>query len=547
MGADEIQNIQLTLIEQDIFQYILNHDTEDYDDILQNDERFKVFYHFAKTRRAILEWYDFNPNADLLEIGGEFGALTGLFCDKCKNVTSVEFSLQKAEAIRKRYARRDNLQIYSTIKEVQALGKKYDYVVMIENLEYVAQGDRNINKYSLFLSEIKKLLKSNGKILIAVENRYGLRYFCGAKEPHTGIPFHGLNHYPGGFNGYSFSRQELIRILEKAGYSHYRFYYPLPDYKFTQLVYSQDYLPKDSIRERIMPYYEQKQSLIMIEKELYDDIVENHAFEFMANSFLIESAQEQIKLNSAIYAAISSDRNEENAFATVIHNNSTVTKTPIYTSGRKTARLICKNLLELRERGVKIVEHEYQNNRIVMPLIKLPTLSTVMREEIWQNSDKFEKLFDKLYFEILRSSVETQPCRNRFLNPKNHHYNWGVILEKAYIDMVPINCFYNGKELYFFDQEFTLDFCPAKYVLFRALMYTYIFIPDANRRLPLNHLREKYEMTEVWSYFEKVEQQFITQNRNYAVYQQFMKWADLDRKQVHKNAESMSRSRINDR
>ena len=90
-------------------------------------------------------------------------------------------------------------------------------------------------------------------MLIAVENRYGLKYFCGAPEPHTGIPFSGINGYPYGSSGYSFSRKEMIDILESAGFRHYKFYYPLPDYKLPQLIYSQDYIPQAGLRERVIP------------------------------------------------------------------------------------------------------------------------------------------------------------------------------------------------------------------------------------------------------------------------------------------------------
>ena len=88
------------------------------------------------------------------------------------------------------------------------------------------------------------MLKPNGKLLIAIENKYGLKYWCGAREDHTAIPFDGLNQYILSKTAQTFSRQELADLVKNAGFENSFFYYPLPDYKFPQVIYSDEYLPK---------------------------------------------------------------------------------------------------------------------------------------------------------------------------------------------------------------------------------------------------------------------------------------------------------------
>lgn len=45
------------------------------------------FYALSDTRENVLEWFDFKPEASLLEVGSGCGALTGLYSRRVKNVT----------------------------------------------------------------------------------------------------------------------------------------------------------------------------------------------------------------------------------------------------------------------------------------------------------------------------------------------------------------------------------------------------------------------------------------------------------------------------
>ena len=521
-----------------INEYIINHHGENYDDIISEDSDWNVFYHFSEMRKALFNWYDFGEEADLLEVGGGFGALTGLFCDKCNYVVSIEKVQLRADAIKKRYSARTNLTVVCDDVLKWKSDCKFDFIIIAGLLETLNHGSDKNDEYAKILKTLSDFLKRDGKIILAVENRFGIRYFCGAVDKHTGRPYSGINNYPYHSEGRSFDKQQIKAIISDAGLENCKFYYPLPDYVLPQVIYSEDYLPVSSIRERVIPYYLNKEYLTAYENDLYDDLVKNNVFEFFSNSFLIECSR-QDNMGNIIYAALSTDRGSENGFATVIRNTGMVQKKALYSEGIKSLHNIQKNIQELMRNGIHCVEHCLVQNRIEMPFIQKKTLNDELRQIIFRNSNKFRRIIDGLYECIIKSSKTVDINKNELPHEGISNDKFGVILDKAYIDMIPINCFYIDNEFYFFDQEFVRRNFPAKYVLYRVLKYTYFFIPKAEEIVPLEDLKGNYELKEVWDCFEAEEKRFVASNRKYDVYQHFRKWAAVNKNEIFKRNEGL--------
>ena len=534
IGKNAAKNV--SKIEQDIKQYIDFNPPEEYDDVLRLDNRWEVFYNLTAMRRSVLNWYDFNENADLLEIGGETGALTSLFCEKCRRVTVLEKSEFKARIIQSRCREKKNLRIYAGELEDIPEEQMYDYITIIGELEIVGGGENNQTPYVEFLQKIIKRLKPNGRVLIAVENRYGLRYFCGTAEPHTGIPYSGINNYPYGTPGYSFDKKEISDIIKNAGYKDIKFYYPLPDYKLTQLVYSDEYLPEKNLKERILFYHLEAEKLLALENQIYGAIIENQVFPFFSNSFLIDCGMSKMEAQ-AIYATLTTDRGKEDALATVIYNSGYVHKRALYKEGETRTQLVYHNMMDLKKRGIHIVPHRKEGNNLIMPYVYDIMLSDYLRQIVYTEPDMFEECIDRLYQEILKSSDSVPAEKNQFPVKVSGTVDFGTILKRAYIDMIPLNCFYINGEMVFFDQEFVRENYPALYTLFRALKYIYLFDPGIDNKVPLEKLKEKYHMKDIWDLFIEEENRFVAENRKYDVYKHFYKWVWVDENRIFNNGE----------
>lgn len=536
--------------EQKIAKYIEEHDSLCYDEALEGEEDFRVFFQLSELRTGLISWYDFEAggegaeNASVLEIGAGFGALTGRLCQMCGHVTATERSAFRAQMLAKRLERFENLDVcVGDIAELE-FEEKFDFIVLTGLLERIGGGSKDRAVYSEYLRKLRPLLKSTGRILIAVENRFGLRYFCGAVEPHTNRAFDGINGYKQGGRGRSFSRQELTEILKQAGLEKYKFYYPLPDYKLPQLIYTDSFLPERNLKERLIPYYQRNDTLVAKEQDLYDEVVGNGAFPFFANSFLVECSLDGTFCDVE-YAAVSTDRGLERSFATTIHENGTVCKRPLYPQGNESAGRLYENIMDLQAHGIPVVPHSWKDGdgerrTLQLPYIKHPTLSNYIKKILPESPEEFEGLVERIYQYILQSSEEVPAEENTLAKywEKELGLQWGPVLRRAYMELIPLNCFYDAEQegFLYFDQEFVRENYPAKYVLFRAIHYIYCFTPNAERYYPRKKLVEKYGMADTWEIYQKEENRFLDEVRNHRRYSQFYKWARVDDKRISDNA-----------
>lgn len=502
-------------VEDLIIKLIAENEPEDYVQAIYDNYNWSIYYHLTNTRKNIINWYPFNKEASVLEIGCGMGAITSMLCDNCKEVTAVELSKKRATATLLRCREKSNLEIIvGNLNDIE-FDKKFDYITLIGVLEYQGSYTETDNPYLDFLKNIKKLLKPNGKLLIAIENQYGLKYWCGAKEDHTGIPFAGINQYKISERKVrTFSKNGLEELIKKSGFKQTYFYYPMPDYKLPTVIYSQNYLPPNENMQNMQCYYAPDGNTVVAqEHEIYRDIVENNVFEFFANSFLVECAQEG-DIGQVIFASMRNERLPEYRIGTRFMKNELVEKFPLDKErGKRHIFQTVENENELRKRKLNVWDSNVIDGKIT---------SKFSKEQLWENclleavrnseTEQFYKILDKLYEEVLYSSEEASWETNilyefnRGLERNKEKY--GPILKNAYLDMIPRNAFWVEEKVYWFDQEWKLENVPAKYMLYRALKEFYYSYPEAEKNISLQLVAEHYSLLEIWEEFNKLENLF---------------------------------------
>ena len=128
------------------------------------------------------------------------------------------------------------------------------------------------------------------------------------------------------------------------------------------------------------------------------------------------------------------------------------------------------NLDDLHKRGINVVESHIDGGRFVMPFVDTPIAMNELKLIGKQDKAVFYKALDDMNELILQSSEHTDVISDKDRNSANGR-DLGIILARGYIDMVPLNCFYDVSiadskcRFIYYDQEFYIENCHCEPVL----------------------------------------------------------------------------------
>lgn len=275
--------------EEELLEIVRSHKKEEYNDVIARRNTWPVLYHLSNIRGNIVEWLPIEKSDKVLEIGAGCGAITGTLAEKAGRVDCIELSKARSLVNATRNQEYDNVNILlGNFQDVeQRLEEKYDYITLIGVFEYAASYIQSETPYEAFLNIVKRHLKEDGKIVIAIENKYGLKYWAGCKEDHVAQFFAGLEGYVGIDNVRTFSKPELKEIAKKTGLEKYTFYYPYPDYKLSLSIYSDDYLPKEGELTNNLRNFDNDRMMLFDESRVFDNLVRDGLFDLFSNSYLM--------------------------------------------------------------------------------------------------------------------------------------------------------------------------------------------------------------------------------------------------------------------
>lgn len=202
-------------------------------------------YHLSYTRANLLRPFRDTLSGTVLELGAGCGAVTRFLGETAKEVVAVEGSLRRCEINAERNRDLNNVSIVASEISEFTTSAKFDSVVAVGVLKYAAMFNDSPEPHLEFLKNISTLLNPGGVVLLASENKFGLKYLAGAPEDQTGIPMFGVEgkYNEGGVR--TFSRFELFSKFVHSGFNSIYFHSPIPDYKTVRAVISDDGLQSE--------------------------------------------------------------------------------------------------------------------------------------------------------------------------------------------------------------------------------------------------------------------------------------------------------------
>ena len=292
--------------EDELLQIVKTVPKERYPEVIREKRSWEVLYHLSDLRENIVKWLPMDKGMKVLEVGSGCGAVTGCLSRKAGSVTCVDLSRKRSLINAWRHRERDNIAIHvGNFQDIEpALDTDYDYVCLIGVFEYGQSYIDTKTPFHDFYKIVKKHVRPGGHVVIAIENKMGLKYWAGCREDHLGTFFSGLEDYPQGGVVRTFTKNGLEKILRECMEEDYRFYYPYPDYKFMTMAYSDRYLPKVGELTNNLRNFDRDRMLLFDEKEVFDMIIREGLFPLYSNSYLVLTGPEV----ETDYSRFSNDR-----------------------------------------------------------------------------------------------------------------------------------------------------------------------------------------------------------------------------------------------
>ena len=207
-----------------------------------------IFTNVLAFRRA--GWKFLLPRGEsvrALDLGCGWGCISIALARSCGEVVSVDLTVERLRSLKEfaAFEKLDNLRfIHAGDGPLPFPDASFDVVVLNGVLEWVPDGTdgdpREVQRR--YLTEVARILKPNGTLYIAIENRIAFRYVL-RREDHVGLywssflPRRVSNVYSRWARGrdyrtYTYGKSGYRKLLKASGFPDARFFCPLPDYRY---------------------------------------------------------------------------------------------------------------------------------------------------------------------------------------------------------------------------------------------------------------------------------------------------------------------------
>ena len=443
-------------VEESIFNIIKNTKDKSVlsDELNKKIKDWPTEYHFSKSRHCLIRPLSIEQKDSILELGCGCGAITRYLGEIGADVDSVEGTHSRAKIAGERCADLKNVTIYVDDLLRFQTTKKYDWVLLIGVLEYAPIFSNKIDAIQDYLKEAKKHLKPNGKLVIAIENKLGLKYFNGCIEDHVNQAYFGIENRYTEKTPITFGKKELKNELKLAEFSEIEFYFPFPDYKLPDFIVHEsafkgkNFIVSDVLRGLHSRDYSGKKLRAFEESYVWPELESNDLLQQMSNSFLVIAGNKIRKKGNTFSWYFNVNRLAKFTTATEFYlegNETRIKKEPLLNTKVNSESKVLLNVLndkyyidDSMQKKIEIIWHKNGNENDILNIYR-----------IW--------------FEYVLSESDHNEIKN----------NKKITLSGHLIDLTPFNIKMVGETIHPFDQEWQYeDRILFSWVIFRGLYWS---------------------------------------------------------------------------
>lgn len=429
-----------------------------------------------KFKKNIISWYPIEKKDTVLQIGADQEINQAL--------------LRKT----------DNVVVIDDIDEFE-MKANFDYVTLIGNFENLSSEKDVIE----LIDFAQSCLAKDGKILIAMKNKFGMKYWTGEKESGNSAIFDTIVSKKENVLGLA----KIKSILDSFKLK-YKFYYPLPDYNTTNVIFTDEYLPtNDSIDARDLTYCKEDEFLLFSERDAYKQIIteDKKQFPFFANSFFIE-VSEKDNFQDIRYVGFGITRKEKHRIQTVIRKKH-VEKTADNDNAKEHIENMSRNIAVLNKAKVETLD-KYNHEMIISEFLSnVQSFDEVLMniyvekgfDEVIQRIKEFKKeILEKLLKEEVQTGESTVFEKYNIELP-NELKSKLSFTKNGILDLIFQNCLVKGNKIFVYDQEWYEENVPIEFILYRAIFY----FTELNKQENIEKIYKELDLTDYIKYFEELE------------------------------------------
>ena len=432
----------------------------------------------STAKKNIISWYPFEKEKSLLEINSNSKQITEELQKKVKNVISIN------------------------TEEIENVTETFDYITII-GLENI-----NNNLQKLF-EKIKTILKPNGKLLIAMNNKYSVKNLSTQN---------GINKILKNENK-EYKLDDVIKNLNDSGFNNKKIYYPLTDYKFTNVIFTDEHKISKNELSRNIVYNSEESIKFFEENDMIDKLIEdNIELKQFLNSFFIEAFNGDYVDNEIKLVTFSNMRKNKYKIKTIVKKDY-VYKYPDSDESKEHIENVKKNIDIMLKSKLKTID-SYDEEKIISKYVEYDTFDKVIIQTVKRDKNKALELIKKFKENLLENLEEGQKNKNVF-DKYSIKYDTEIIDNMKFTkyglwDLIFQNCFYIDENFYFYDQEWIEENVPIEFILYRAIKY----IPNIKEYISTDELYGILDINEEKiKLFEELDNKIQEEKRNDKVWQ----------------------------